>query len=99
MTVFLLVRCEHSRCLVVSAVKSVVMVILFTVYGALLGIQEGRHVEICNSFELLVKTQEGGGVTHDVEFFSAKEKQGMVLSHTHAHAYTHSTHTHKVLMR
>jgi COP9 signalosome complex subunit 6 len=44
------------------------------VYGALLGVQEGRSIEICNSFELLVNTVDGR-VEHDAEYFSAKEKQ------------------------
>ncbi len=57
------------------------VIILLTVYGALLGIQEGRNVQICNSFELLVKSVEGGGTIHDMEFFSSKEKQGE--THTH----------------
>lgn len=43
-------------------------------YGALLGVQEGRSIEICNSFELLVSFA-AGRVTHDAEYFNAKEKQ------------------------
>ena len=43
-------------------------------YGALLGVQEGRSIEICNSFELLVNFADGR-VTHDAEYFNAKEKQ------------------------
>ena len=43
-------------------------------YGALLGVQEGRNIEICNSFELLVNLVDGR-VTHDAEYFNAKEKQ------------------------
>lgn len=46
------------------------------VYGALLGVQEGRSIEICNSFELLVNNVDGK-VTHDAEYFSDKEKQCM----------------------
>ncbi len=36
--------------------------------------QEGRNIEICNSFELLVNTVDGK-TAHDVEYFNAKEKQ------------------------
>lgn len=38
--------------------------------------QEGRSIEICNSFELLVNTVDGR-TTHDAEYFSDKEKQCM----------------------
>lgn len=44
------------------------------VYGALLGVQEGRNIEICNSFELLVNVVDGR-VSHDQEYFTSKEKQ------------------------
>ena len=50
---------------------------LSSVYGALLGVQEGRSIEICNSFELLVTTISGN-ITHDVDYFVAKEKQCML---------------------
>lgn len=46
------------------------------VYGALLGVQEGRNIEICNSFELLVNCIDGR-VAHDAEYFTEKEKQCM----------------------
>ena len=47
-----------------------------TVYGALLGTQKGRSVEVCNSFELVVSNVEGR-VVLDKEYFSAKEEQCM----------------------
>ena len=47
---------------------------VFVVHGALLGIQQGRNIEICNSFEILVETVDGKTV-HDAEFFTEKEKQ------------------------
>ena len=43
--------------------------------------QEGRNIEICNSFELLVKTVEGKTV-HDADYFIAKEKQCMADHYT-----------------
>ena len=46
------------------------------VYGALLGVQKGRSVEICNSFELLVTHVDGQAVL-DKEYFTAKEEQCM----------------------
>ena len=52
--------------------------LLYAVYGALLGIQDGRSIEICNSFELLVRRVEGK-VLHDPNFFNAKEKQGVCV--------------------
>ena len=45
-----------------------------TVYGALLGTQKGRSVEVCNSFELVVSSVEGH-VVLDKEYFTAKEEQ------------------------
>jgi len=45
-----------------------------TVYGALLGMQKGRSVDVCNSFELVVNTVEGRTVL-DKEYFTAKEAQ------------------------
>ena len=47
-----------------------------TVYGALLGTQKGRSVEVCNSFELVVSSVEGH-VVLDKEYFTAKEEQCM----------------------
>ena len=47
--------------------------------------QEGRNIEICNSFELLVNTVDGKTV-HDAEYFTAKEKQcrhGSDMLHEH----------------
>ena len=48
------------------------------VYGALLGRQKGRSVEICNSFELVVESRDGSSVhVLDKEYFTAKEEQCM----------------------
>ena len=44
------------------------------VYGALLGTQKGRSVEIYNSFELVVSTVDGHAVL-DKEYFTEKEEQ------------------------
>ena len=43
-------------------------------YGALLGRQKGRSVEVCNSFELVVSASGGSSVL-DKEYFAAKEEQ------------------------
>ena len=40
-----------------------------TVYGALLGMQKGRSVDVCNSFELVVNCVEGRTVL-DKEYFT-----------------------------
>ena len=47
------------------------LVIVRAVYGALLGSQKGRSVEICNSFELVVSDER----QLDREYFTAKEEQ------------------------
>lgn len=47
--------------------------------------QEGRNIEICNSFELLVNTVDGK-TTHDAEYFIAKEKQCTHTSNPLYHA-------------
>ena len=46
-------------------------------YGALLGVQKGRSVEISNSFELLFEkgADEDGVVKLNKEYFMAKEEQ------------------------
>lgn len=44
------------------------------VFGALIGKQSGRTVEVMNSFELLYKT-EGGNTVIDTEYFYKKEEQ------------------------
>lgn len=47
-----------------------------SVYGALLGVQRGRCVEVCNSFELVVSADEKNGrAVLDQEYFAAKEEQ------------------------
>ena len=46
-------------------------------YGALLGSQKGRSVEICNSFELVVSIVDGHAVL-DKEYFVSKEEQCML---------------------
>lgn len=48
--------------------------IVFLVFGALLGVQKGRQVEISNSFELAVDIVNDSAVL-DKEYFSAKEEQ------------------------
>lgn len=47
---------------------------LVVVYGALLGRQKGRSVEVCNSFELVVSAS-GSSAVLDKEYFTAKEEQ------------------------
>lgn len=44
------------------------------VFGALLGVQKGRQVEISNSFELAVDIINDSAIL-DKEYFSAKEEQ------------------------
>lgn len=48
--------------------------IVYVVFGALLGVQKGRQVEISNSFELAVDIVNDSAVL-DKEYFSAKEEQ------------------------
>ena len=43
-------------------------------FGALLGVQRGRQVEISNSFELAVDIVNDNAIL-DKEYFSAKEEQ------------------------
>merc|ERR1712136_401698 len=45
------------------------------VFGALIGKQSGRTVEVMNSFELLYKTTEEGETVIDTEYFYKKEEQ------------------------
>ncbi len=52
------------------------------VYGALLGTQKGRSVEICNSFELVV-TSVDEAIVLDREYFSEKEEQCEWISCIH----------------
>ena len=49
---------------------------MFLVFGALLGVQKGRQVEISNSFELAVDIVNDSAVL-DKEYFSVKEEQCM----------------------
>lgn len=46
----------------------------FLVFGALLGQQKGRSIEICNSYELVVNVLEGKFAL-DTDYFLAKEEQ------------------------
>ena len=46
-----------------------------TVFGVLLGVQEGRCVEVCNSFELVVEEAEGRQTLLDRDYLTAKEEQ------------------------
>lgn len=50
------------------------ILVCVAVYGALLGVQRGRCVEVCNSFELVVSEEDGCTVL-DHEYFTAKEEQ------------------------
>ena len=63
---------EMLQFLLLATVKLIICI--FVVYGALLGVQKGRSVEICNSFELLVNAVDGQAVL-DKEYFTAKEEQ------------------------
>ncbi|XP_003383703.1 PREDICTED: COP9 signalosome complex subunit 6-like [Amphimedon queenslandica] len=45
------------------------------VFGALLGRQKGRSVEICNSYELVVDTTKENKLVLDREYFLSKEEQ------------------------
>lgn len=47
---------------------------VFSVYGALIGKQKGRNIEIMNSFELLF-TCIGEDVIIDRDYYSTKEEQ------------------------
>lgn len=47
---------------------------LCPVYGALLGTQKGRVIEICNSFELVVSKEK----KLDRDYFTSKEEQCML---------------------
>ena len=51
------------------------------VYGALLGKQDGRHLELFNSFELQHNEQDVGGVEIDMEYFRNKEEQCMYINY------------------
>lgn len=50
------------------------------VYGALLGTQKGRSVEICNSFELVVTLVDGSPIL-DRDYFTEKEEQCELYVH------------------
>lgn len=45
------------------------------IFGALLGKQEGRHLEVMNSFEMLVEKIDGQCFLIDREFFNTREAQ------------------------
>ena len=52
------------------------LVFCITVFGALLGRQKGRSVEICNSYELVVNVAgENNKLILDREYFLSKEEQ------------------------
>lgn len=52
------------------------LVFCITVFGALLGRQKGRSVEICNSYELVVNfAGENNKLILDREYFLSKEEQ------------------------
>lgn len=44
-------------------------------FGALLGKQNGRHLELFNSFELQHSESPEGGVVIEMEYFRNKEEQ------------------------
>ena len=50
-------------------------------FGALLGRQKGRSVEICNSYELVVDTTKENKLILDREYFLSKEEQCMYIVH------------------
>ena len=43
--------------------------------GALLGTQDGRKIEIFNSFELQFDTFDDGQIVLNMEYYSTKEEQ------------------------
>lgn len=47
---------------------------MLAVFGALLGRQKGRSVEICNSYEIVV-TSVDGRLVLDRDYFTSKEEQ------------------------
>lgn len=47
----------------------------FSVIGALLGTQDGRKIEIFNSFELQFDTFDDGQIVLNMEYYSTKEEQ------------------------
>lgn len=47
---------------------------MILVFGALLGRQKGRSVEICNSYEIVV-TSVDGRLILDRDYFTSKEEQ------------------------
>lgn len=47
---------------------------IFSVFGALIGKQKGRNIEIMNSFELVFRIIEGE-VIIDKEYYIMKEEQ------------------------
>ncbi|KAI2656641.1 COP9 signalosome complex subunit 6 [Labeo rohita] len=57
------------------------------VVGALIGKQEGRNIEVMNSFELLFHTVEDQ-IHIDKEYYYTKEEQCEYYTHTHTHTFT-----------
>ena len=47
----------------------------FSVIGALLGTQDGRKIEIFNSFELKLDSFDDGQIVLNMEYYSTKEEQ------------------------
>ena len=47
---------------------------IFLVFGALLGKQNGRNLELCNSFELQHSETDDGCII-DMDYFQNKEEQ------------------------
>lgn len=68
------VRLFRSRDRVVD--WDIVPITLFAVYGALLGTQDGRHVVISNSYELVFESAQK--VTIDVSYLEKRLDCGMV---------------------
>lgn len=58
---------------------------VLSVIGALIGKQEGRNIEVMNSFELLFHTVEDR-IHIDKEYYYTKEEQ---CKYTHTHRYAH----------
>lgn len=45
------------------------------VFGALIGIQKGRNIEVMNAFELKFVVAECGDIAMDLEYYNTKEEQ------------------------
>ena len=55
---------------------------IFLVFGALLGKQNGRNLELCNSFELQHSETDDGCII-DMDYFQNKEEQCILINNFH----------------